>query len=526
MQDIQKTIELLINYFKGIWVKKRYIIISSWLICPAGFLYVLNLPDTYQSSARIYIDTRSVLQPLLRGLALQTNPNEEISMIVRTLLIRQNLEIIARESDLDLTTTTPESYDKLISSLGKNIKLRKAGRQNLYTISYTSEDPEKAKIVVQETLNLFVEQSKGKARKDSDSANQFIDEQINEYENRLAASEKKVADFKRKYSNLLPVQGSFYSKYTSLQNQLETTKLSIRELEQQVIALKGNNNTNTSIDQFSVHNNDATSTLTTRYDTRIKNLEANLDELMLKYTELHPDVIEAQNLLAALSTARQKEIDEYLSKPSGNADGNTQLGYVANELKLEISRLESQIASLRVRESNYTNKIDELADKIDLVPQVEAERTALNRDYNITKKKFEGLLSRKEAADLGQKAEASSEDLQFRVLSAPKAPNKPSGPHRPLFYSMVLFVGFGAGLVIAFLISQLNPILIRANQLPQLTGFPVLGVVSDLNKEKIKRTSRKRLFIFLFSSGLILGLYAVLITADMMNIDIYTRIFS
>ncbi|MCF2947763.1 chain-length determining protein [Paraglaciecola aquimarina] len=526
MQDLQKTFELILSYIKGVWVKKRYIMVSTWLICPIGFIYVASLPDVYQSSAKVYVDTRSVLQPLLRGLAIQTDPRQEIAMMEKTLLSRPNIEIIARESDLDITASTPASYENLINSLSRSIKLNRAGRDNLYTISFSHQSPEMARTVVQETLDLFVEGTKGNSRKDSDSASQFIDEQIDEYENRLSAAEQRVANFKRKYSDLLPNQGSFYENYNSLEVQLEQVLLSIKETEQQISSLKSQiNGQNNSVDGFSVRPSNTQSPLTTRYDTRIKNLEENLDELMLKYTELHPDVIEATNLLDSLKNARQEEIDEYLSGDGGK-QGNDQVGSIASELKLEISRLESQIASMKVRAADYSGKIEFLKQKIDLVPQVEAERTALNRDYSITKRKYEELLTRKEQSDLAQKADVSNENVQFKVIEPPLVPQNASGPNRMLSYTIVLALGFAAGIGIAFLISQLNPVLIRASQLTLLTNYPVLGTVSHLNKEQIKKTTRKHLLIFLTSTFLIVGLYGMLIAAEIMQLDIHGRIFS
>lgn len=525
MQDLQKTFELLIGYIKGVWVKKRYVMICTWLICPLGFVYVASMPDVYESQARVYVDTRSVLQPLLRGLAIQSDPQQEIAMMVRTLLSRPNLEIIARESDLDITVSNPTQYENLINSLSNKIEIKPIGRDNLFSISYQHRDPQMARTVVQETLDLFVEGTKGNSRKDSDSASQFIDEQIDEYETRLSAAEQRLANFKRKYSDLLPNQGSFYQNYANLEVQLEQTQLTIKETEQQILALGGQIEGNQAqVDDFAVRPADAQSSLTTRFDERIKSLEENLDQLMLKYTELHPDVIEANNLLNSLKASRQKEIEEYLSGSDG--EQTDQIGSIASELKLEMSRLESQVASLKVREADYSAKIEELKQKIDLVPQVEAERTALNRDYEITQRKHEELLSRKESAELAQKADVSSEDVQFRVIDPPIAPQNASGPNRLLNYTLVLALGFAAGLGVAFLISQLKPVLIRGSQLTALTSYPVLGVVSHLNKEHIKKVSRSRLLVFLLSSSLIVGLYGILMSAEIMQIDIYARVFS
>lgn len=526
MQDLQKTIELLLDYLKGVWVKKRYVMICTWLICPLGFAYVASMPDIYQSQARVYVDTRSVLQPLLRGLAIQTNPQQEISMMVKTLLSRPNLEIIARESDLDVTALTPEDYENMVSQLTNNITLRSAGRDNLYTIAYSNSDPQMAKTVVQETLDLFVEGALGSSRKDSDSASRFIEEQITDYENRLSSAEQRVADFQRKYASLLPQSGSFYQNYTELKSQFEQTELTIRETEQQIKALSGGQGgQNSQTDSFAVSPSDSNSVLTTRYDARIKNLEERLDELSLKYTDLHPDVIETKHLLESLQKSRQEEIDSYLANVSSE-DPSSSLGGLSKEIRIEVSRLQSLIASLNVRRDDYQRKIDEIKQKIDLVPQVEAEFTALNRDYGITKRKYEELLSRRESADLAQKADVSSEDVQFRVIDPPLAPLAPTGPNRLIGYTAVVFIGFAAGLGVAFLISQLNPVLIRGRQLTALTSYPVLGVVSHLNVKGIRKMNRARIAVFAFSSGLILLMYSALMATEILQIDLLSRIFA
>jgi polysaccharide chain length determinant protein (PEP-CTERM system associated) len=245
---------------------------------------------------------------------------------------------------------------------------------------------------------------------------------------------------------------------------------------------------------------------------------------MLMYTELHPDVLEANNLLDSLLASRKLEIEEYLS--SNDGEKPEQIGSIVSEIKLEMSRLESQIASLRVRETDYINKIETLKEKIDLVPQIEAEQTALNRDYEVTQRKYDELLARKEQADLAQKADVSAEDIKFKVVDPPLAPKTASGPNRLLLYTITLVMGFAAGLGLAFLISQLNPVLLRGSQLTSFTSYPVLGVVSHLNRIYIKKINRSKLLIFLSSSSLIVGLYGVLMSAEIMKFDIYARIFS
>lgn len=522
MQDLQQTLTQILDYVKGVWIKKRYVIIFSWLICPIGFLYVATLPDVYSSKAQVYVDTRSVLQPLLRGLAIQTNPDQEIQMMAKTLLSRSNVEKIARESDLDIATTTEAEFESLVTSLSNQIKLRSTGRDNIFNIYFTDKSPLAAQRVVQETLDLFVEGALGNNRKDTDTAGRFLDEQIAEYESRLSEAEQRLADFKRQYNDILPLAGTFYSSLQSLNNALEATQLQIKQTQQQAQSLKNQINSAKRSDSFGVTDADEP-VLRTRYDERIKTLEEELDRLKLRFTDKHPDVVEATALLDSLESSRRAEIDAFLNQADNN--GSQPLTELNREITLEASRLESQIASLRVKETDLEGKIAALESKVDLIPQIEAESSALNRDYGITKRKYEELLSRKESADLSRRADVSAEDLQFRIIEPPLLPKRPSGPNRIIFYTAVLILGFGAGIAMAFLVSQLKPVLIRPKQLLNVSDYPIWGTVTHLNIEQINKTNRYRLIIFLMSSGAIVAMYSVLIAAEIMNIDLFGGLF-
>lgn len=523
MQDLQQTIQTLLDYVKGIWVRKRYLIVCSWLICPLGFVYVASLPDVYKSEAQVYVDTRSMLEPLLAGISLYNDPESEVRMMAQTLKSRSNIEEIARQSDLDVTVTTDADYEKLILELTSSIRLSSTSRSNIYTIAYTHPNPQVARTVVQETLDVFVEGSLGGNRSGNDTATRFIDEQIAEYEARLSEAEQQRANFRREHSDILPLQGSFHNKLQGLIDQLSGTRLQIREAEQKASTLRSRvTNGQKASDSFAVQGGNSAPVITTRFDGRIKSIEGRLDDLMLRFTDKHPDVIEAQDLLNNLQASREKEIDTYLSQDlDGDSPILTQLN---QEITLEISRLEGEIASLRVREDDFDSKIDDLRSKIDLVPQIEAEGIAKNRNYGIIKNKYEELLTRKEAADISKRAEVSSEELQFRIIKPPLVPPAPTGPKRFIFYTGVLFAGFGAGIALAFLMSQLTPVLVRGHQLSSITGFPIWGVVTHLEIESIKRKQRFRAAVFFASSSAIFFMYLVLVATDTMNINILSKV--
>lgn len=504
---MQEIFEELIDYLKGIWIKRRYIIISTWLICPLGWYVVSTMPDTFKSEARVYVDTQSLLRPLLRGLTVENNPNVQIRLMVKTLLSRPNLERISRMTDLDVQASTPEQYENIIASLKKNLKISNGGRENIYTVSIENENSEMAKSIVQATLTVFTENTLGESRNDSDSAQKFLTTQIKEYENRLAADEARLTDFKQKYSGVLPNQsGGFYNKLNSAKERLKAIELELLENKTRLESAKKQlaNSQNSSSNDSDIKTENS---IQTTFDRRISDLEAQLDILLLRYTKQHPDVKEVERRLAHLNKQRSDEIVKYVAATSKGSEGNyTALNAnpVIQEVQIQVNQLENLIASLNVRAQNYRESVQNLESKIHTLPEIEAELVALNRGYGITKQKYEALLSRRETAQLAQQADETTDRIQFRVIDPPRAATQPSGPKRFLFFGIVTVLGIGVGVAISLGMSQLSPIVTSSSQLSKATGVPLFGIVSANKNLALQKWHRRKTLIFMASNLLLL----------------------
>ncbi|MER2491848.1 XrtA system polysaccharide chain length determinant [Catenovulum sediminis] len=526
MDNIQQTIDEVFGYLKGIWIKKRFIIVCTWLVCPIGWLYVANLPDVYQSSAKVFADTRSILQPLLRGLALQNNIDQELQLMAKTLLSRPNLEKIARNTDLDIQATGKAEYQALIDMLKKEIKFRASDRENIYTINFEHADPRIAKRVVEETLTLFVESTLGSNRQGSDTANKFLDAQISEYEKRLAAAEMRLSDFKRRHSDVLVQNtGGVYGQLSGLKTQLESINLQIQETESRLAQVEEALNSSQSASSAA-----SNSAIETQYDDRISSLQQRLDDLLIRYTARHPDVIETRAMLARLEELRENEIKEYQKVLQGGiTDQSNVQGRVGQEMVITMQNLKNELASLNVRKKNFQEKIASLQDKMDLIPQIEAEMAGLNRDYGITKSKYNELLNRRESVLMSQQADLQSDDVQFRVIEPPREALEPSGPPRLIFNVAILIVGFGLGIAVAFLTSQLQPVVLRAQQLTRMTGYPVFGTISHVNYQQLRRVERKKLIVFWVSNSFIFigfsGFMMLSIMGHRLDSEFITKLF-
>lgn len=512
---MQEIFEEIIDYLKGIWLKRRYIIIATWLICPLGWYFVASMPNVYESEARVYVDTQSLLRPLLRGLTVETNPNTKIRLMVKTLLSRPNLERISRMTDLDIQANNSEEYEKIIKLLKDNIKISGVGRENIYTLSIEDKDPEMARNIVRSALTVFIENTLGETRNDSDSAQKFINTQIKDYENRLSNSEARLTSFKQKYSGILPEQsGGYYIKLNSSKEQLKSIELDILENKTRLESAKKQLSQSIITDTNSDNKIKSDSSIQTTYDDRITELEVQLDTLKLRYTNRHPDVIEISRNLAHLNKLRSSEIEKYLAQNSENSGSLKRLSAnpVIQEVQIQVNQLENLIASLNVRADNYRQRIMELENRVHTLPEIEAELVALNRGYDITKGKYEELLSRKETAQLAQQADETTDKIQFRTIDPPRIASQPSGPKRFVLFGAVTIFGFGVGIGLSLLMSQLNPIATSTVQLSKATGVPLFGVISANENLGLHKWHQKKTMIFVGSNLMLLCVLVLFIS--------------
>ena len=103
---MQEILAQAFAYVWGVWRFRWMALAIAWVVALVGWIYIAQLPSQYEASARIHVDSNTVLRPLLRGLAIQPNINQRIQLMSRTLLSRPNLEKLSRMTDLDLQAQT------------------------------------------------------------------------------------------------------------------------------------------------------------------------------------------------------------------------------------------------------------------------------------------------------------------------------------------------------------------------------------------------------------------------------------
>lgn len=502
-----------ISVLKGMWRHRWPGLAVAWFVAAVGVVVVLAVPDKYEATARIYVDTQSILKPLMSGLAVQPNVEQQVNMLSRTLISRPNIEKLIRMADLDLSSTSKAAQEVLIESLSKTLEIKNAGRDNLYTLSYRDVSPDRAKRVVQSLVSIFVESSLGETRKDSDTAKKFIDEQIKTYVAKLEEAEGRLKEFRLKNMELQHGEGKdMATKVGEVTNQLNQARLELREAENARDAAKkqldAEKSPNPSQAPPNLLKESTIQVSTPEIDARIAVQKQNLDALLQRFTEQHPDVASARKLIKELEEQKRKEVQELRKTVMANpvaAAPTTNLA--AQEMGRLLASAEVQVAALKARVAEYESRAAKARTMMKTAPQIEAEFAQLNRDYGIHKKNYEDLVGRRESASLSGDLEGASGIADFRLIDPPRASPKPVAPNRLLLLPVALVAAIGAGLGLAFVLSQLKAVFFDARAVRNTIGLPILGVVTLVLTDAARTRERRDLQRFgLASSGLV-GLF-------------------
>ncbi len=461
---------LLRRYLAGAW-RHRWIAVGvAWLICAAGWTVVAFMPNVYEADARLYVDADAVLTPLLKGLALDNNPETQLEVLQRTLLSRPNLENLISKTELGLTIADPADRERLVARLGQDIKVVSQTR-NLFTIAYRSTKPQLAYDVVQTILNIFVETRAGTTHSDMANAERFLQQQIDSYEQQLRDAERKRAEFRTKYVDLLPSDTGGSSKLEearsdvlTLQGRLTDTVAKRSRLEQEL----------TTTPQVIVTETDPGTAASSGDNAALAAAEMRLQEMLVSDTEANPEVIRQRSLIARL-------------RRSGVGGGTVQAGRPARsqsvpnqvyaQLKVELVNTDGEIASLTRQVQDATRQRDRLEQIARTVPGLQAQYINLGRDYDVVRKNYDALIARREEMRLAQAADSNADKVKLQVVDPPQVPRIPAGPRRILYLSGVLVAGLAGGIAAAGALVQLDRSFYTLRELRGL-GLPVAGSIS------------------------------------------------
>jgi polysaccharide chain length determinant protein (PEP-CTERM system associated) len=499
-------VDQVLDEIQGAWRHRWLALGTAVVLALVGWLVVFSLPDLYEAEAKVFVDTGTALTPVLQGLAVEQDVNAQLNYVRQSLLAGPQLVKIARDSGvLPASVTDPARQNRILDQFSSRvfIDVVNAGDggqdQNaagtIYDIRYRDGNRARSLQVVGTLLHTLVSETLGGKQAGAQSAQNFLAVQIQDYAKRLSAAEDRLAAFKKANLGLMPTeQGGYFAELQTELQAVSDDEIKIQKARTRRDVLEAQLHGNAAIAAVGAAEagaNGAGGTGGNDINSLIAEAQARLDELRLRFTDKHPDVIAAKEILAELKQRRAAELE---SLRKGDADAAAITGAGSNpvyeSIEQELNQTELEMADLDTDLAQHRKKSADLRVLLNTAPQVEAQYEQLTRDYAANTAEYNALLEKDEKARLGQRADDAG-SVQFNVVQPPTADFAPVWPRRARWLGGVLVLALLAGGGLAYGLHQLRPVIYSATGLTQLTGARVLGVVGSANPSFRKRASRR-----------------------------------
>jgi polysaccharide chain length determinant protein (PEP-CTERM system associated) len=509
--------DFILEQIRGVWRFRWIAMLAAWIVCLVGWLVILMIPDTYSAWARVYVDTRTRLSQVTAGIAVESNIASSVESVREALLGGPQLDKVARLAIPAYAGATREQQLAIINGLRTRLTVEGNGdtRQaaDLYVISYTDHDARNAHHVVDQLLNLFMSNTLGGSQLGSEQAQEFLSQQIADYDKKLQAGEARLADFKRQHAGLVPgaSSGDYFSHLQADTDELNKERAALTVAEQKRDELRRQLISEQPLMGASgVPGGGAGTPADTA--SAIREAQTRLDELLLRYTDKYPDVVAARQALVDL---RARQAAEIAAVRRGDQSAIAVSGLAANPIyqgmRLQLSQADVEVAAARQSVTDHEARIDQLRKMINVAPEVEAEYARLNRDYDVTRGQYQALVERLNRAKLSDQADATGV-VRFEVVDPPTGSDHPISPDRARLILTVLLGGIAVGVGVAYFMHQLRPVFTSTRQLSELTQLPVLGSVSMTWLERHKAEGRRAVWAY-SAAGAALVLIAIIALA-------------
>ncbi|MEK7264609.1 MAG: XrtA system polysaccharide chain length determinant [Pseudomonadota bacterium] len=464
--DIADLPRPVIRYGIGLWRRRWTVAVTIWAAALLGWFALWLMPDQYASSAVVYVQTESVLDPVMNGVTARPNYEKRVEVMKLQLLTRPNVEEIIYRSGLDreVTAKNPRArqaqMEKLVDWVAGAITIT-SPQEMYFDINYKNSDPTISRNVVDAALNLLIEQDLGASISENQDAKKRLDAEITAFDERLTAKEQEVAAYRRTHAEeLAAAEGSNRSR------DLMEADLS-RVTDEMALAER----------RVATARSILASTQSTSSNAELEKLMVELAALRSQYQENYPDI---QAVKARIQQIGAEGANARPSDPE------------YKRLSAELRAAQDIAAGLADRQKRLRADLDNLAVTLGQAPRVIADLQRIERDYEQTRKNYEELIERRDRLAITASLGAGSQGVEYRVFERPQVSLIPASQQfRVMLIGGVSLMAIGAGLCAAFLLTWMQKSFTQSSELQTAFGLPVLGALSEIRSEAVI-TERKR----------------------------------
>jgi len=460
-------------------------------------------PNNYQSTATIFANRQGIIKPLLQGDAAMSKL-DRVQVAKEMIYTTKTLRKVALETGVLTGKESEDEEQKIIIKTRKRINISSKG-DNYIFVSYFDRDPERAFKVVSSIVLSFIESTSKDKLRDSQEAYKFIDSQVQAYNKQLTTAEEALKGFKAR-SNERTEEG-VNRRIAELKAKIEELKLSIEESNARTQSFRQQINNESNI----IAKRNRSQELL----NRIGVARAQLDKLLLVYTETYPDVVSIRQQIDDLTANFKRQQVQAIS--SIDTSGEKTVNPLYEELRSKRSESEAGTRALRNRLRATEKLLEEAYESRKSVAAMQAEYSALFRDYNVTQNMYNSMLERKETARLSMTLDAAGQGVAFEVHEPASFPLKPSGLNFWYFAVVAPPLALGIPLGILFFYIQIDPRIRYYENLNELSPVEVIAIVPHQNtmlKSWLRRADVVLVFIVAIA---VVAFYSTAVSLKFLN---------
>lgn len=456
-----------------------------------GLVIGMLLPKKYSSSTTILVEERNIIAPLMEGRAVATSVVDRASILREVAFSRKVMDEILKTGGWMESNPTPVEQDKLIEKIVDRTVISNP-RANLIEISYSDSDAERAYEVTKRFAELVIQESLSTKERESREAYAFIDSQVKQYHDKLTKAEQELEQFRSSNPDARPgIDTDVNARIGELRRIVETGRMELIDLRSQESALNSQLSGESEITMVQ--------TRAGQFRARLGELQAQRDQLLLTYTEQHPDVVRVQHQMRDLEEELRREEARPRTSGSGNSttpsalDGSaTAFNPLYGELRSKRAEASRQSAATAARITTAEGLLAQELGRSGRIASSESALAELTRDYEVNRDLYQDLLKRRENARVSMNLDSEQRGLSFRIQEPAAMPLRPSGLR-------VMHVA-GGGLLLALLIPlgvlfamvKFDPRVRSPLQIERDAGLPVLGTMPAYLTGRRRRQALRR----------------------------------
>ena len=522
------------EYLKILQRRKWLVILPTIAITIAVAYVVYRLPDVYESSTLIVVRP-STLPKNVVPTVTEDNLTRQLTGIQQVVNSRSSLEPLVDKYDLyKIERLRGEPIEGVISMMRKdidvNVNTTRNDITNGFNISYRYRDAKVAQAITSELAGKYISVQTANQVNSGAAALQFINNQVAQAKEELAAIDKQRLDFMSSHVGNLPSEAtSLFNQLAGLREEQKALMAEVGRLQDRRAAATGQLAVLRESRQQSIIDNaeDVTDPKTTQAWSQLVSrraaLEGELTRLSQEYKPIHPDVIAKKKEVEQVQEQMDGMIGDWKDKIKARQERleknpNLAISQAEAEIKLAEGEIKRQQKMLAENEKAIAGIID----RINNVPGVEVALGAIEREYQTKKAAYDDLLIQQQKIGLNTEAIVQQQGEGIEVIDPANLPSQPVAPKRIMLSSLGLAVGLGIGLVLVGIFEGPRLLTIQnSDDARHYTGLPVLLAVPELlTPQEAKAVPRRRKLL------LAAGVVATMISIPMLALALkLTHVF-